>query len=105
MARLFSLRVLGTVALCSAAFAVASAAPYLHAAPAGSGLSDSEPSMTVNHFRKGDRLPLFHPRAVRQDVPAAAGSQTQGKVPLGCDSSFSPVTSPSLATLYGRCMA
>ena len=61
--------------------------------------------MAVNHFRKGDRLPLFHPHAVRQDVPTPGGSQTQGKVPFGCDSAFSSVTSPSLATLYGRCMA
>jgi hypothetical protein len=60
--------------------------------------------MTVNDFRKGDRLPLFRARAVRQEVPPI-GSQTQGKVPLGCDSSFSPVTSPELATLYGRCIS
>lgn len=110
MARLISphvsLRVVGAVALCSAAFVVAGAAPYLYAAPAVSGLSDPEPAMTVNHFRKGDRLPLFHRRAVRQEVPVPpAGSQTHGKVPIGCDSSFSPVTSPELAKLYGRCMA
>lgn len=104
MARFSSLRIAGAVALCSATFAIAGAA-YLYAAPAGSGLSDAEPSMMVNHFRKGDRLQPTHPRAVRQDVPGPAGSQTQRKVPLGCDSSFSPVTSPSLATLYGRCMA
>lgn len=101
MARLLSLRLAGAVALCSATFAVAGAA-YLYAAPAGSGLS--EPAVAVNHFRKGDRLQPSHRRAVRQDMPGPAGSQPQGKVPLGCDSSFSPVTSPSLAALYGRCM-
>jgi hypothetical protein len=106
MARHVSFRLMGAAALCSAAFVLAGAAPYLYAAPAAPGLSDPEPSMSVNHFRKGDRLPLFHPRAVRQEVPSPpVGSQTQGKVPLGCDSSFSPVTSPELATLYGRCMA
>ena len=105
MARLVSLRVVGAVALCSAAFVLAGAAPHLYAAPVLPGLSDPEPAMTVNHFRKGDRLPLLHPRAVRQEVPTPSGSQAQGKVPFGCDSAFSPVTSPELATLYGRCMA
>jgi hypothetical protein len=105
MARLVSLRVLGAVALCSATFLLVGAAPYLHAAPVVPGLSDPEPSMTVNHFRKGDRLPMVYPRAVRQEGPTPSGSQSQGKVPFGCDSSFSPVTSPELATLYGRCMA
>jgi hypothetical protein len=105
MARLVSLRVMGAVALCSAAFVLAGAAPHLYAAPVAPGLSDPEPSMTVNHFRKGDRLPLFHRRAVRQEVPTPTGSRTEGRVPFGCDSAFSPVTSPELATLYGRCMA
>lgn len=105
MARLVSFRFMGAAALCSAAFVLAGAAPYLHAAPIVPGLSDPEPSMAVNHFQKGDRLPLFPRRAVRQGAPAAQpGSQTPGRVPLGCDSSFSPVTSPQLATLYGRCM-
>lgn len=109
MARLVSpvsFRVVSAVALCSAAFVLASAAPYLYAAPAVPELSNPEPAMTVNHFRKGDRLPLFHRRAVRQETPVGpAGSQSPGRVPIGCDSSFSPVTSPELARLYGRCMA
>jgi hypothetical protein len=105
MARLVSLRIVGAVALCSAVFVVAGAAPYLHAAPVAPGLSDPEPTMMVNHFRKGDRLPLFKAHAVQQEQPVPSGSQTQGKVPFGCDSSFSPVTSPELATVYGRCMS
>ena len=105
MVRLFSLRIVGAVALCSAAFILAGAAPYLHAAPAVPGLSDPEPSTMVNHFRKGDRLPLFHAHAVRQEERTPSGSPTQGKVPFGCDSAFSPVTSPELATVYGRCMS
>jgi hypothetical protein len=104
MARLISFRLIGAAALCSAAFVLAGAAPYLYAAPMSQGLANPEPSMTVNDFRKGDRLPLFGSRAVRQEVPPA-GSQAQGKVPLGCDSSFSSVTSPELATLYGRCIS
>ena len=69
------------------------------------GLSNPEPSMTVNHFRKGDRLPLFHSRAVQQGAPMPGGLQTRRKVPFGCDSAFSPVVSPELADVYGRCMS
>jgi len=104
MARLVSLRMGGAVALCSAAFLLVGAATYLHAAPVPSGLSDPEPAMTVNHFRKGDRLPLFN-SGVSRELPPPSAPQTQGKVPFGCDSAFSPVTSPALASLYGRCMA
>lgn len=106
MAKFISLRFLGAAALCSAAFVFAGVAPRLHAAPVGSGMSDPMPAMEVNHLHKGDRLPLFHPRTVGVELPALrAGSQTQGKVPLGCDRSFSPILSPQLATLYGRCAA
>jgi len=30
--------------------------------------------------------------------------QTRRQVPIGCDPAFSPVFSPSLATVFGRCM-
>jgi hypothetical protein len=105
MTRLFSLRLVGAVALCSSAFVLASTVPYLHAAPVTAGLSEPDPSVSVNHFQKGDRLPLFRSHAVQQGQPASGASQTKGKVPFGCDSSFSPVTSPELATVYGRCMS
>jgi hypothetical protein len=97
MAKLISLRFMGTAALCSAAFVFAGVAPRLHAAPVGSGMSEPVPAMAVNHVHKGDRLPLFHPRTVGVEFPALpAGSQTQGKVSLGCDRSFSPIFRRSL---------
>ncbi len=59
MARLVSFRVAGAAVLCSVAFAVA--APLIcMRLPPDPGLSDPGPAMTVNHFRKGDRLPLLH---------------------------------------------
>jgi hypothetical protein len=106
MARLVSLRFMAAAAICSAAFVLAGVAPRLHASPVHSGMSDPVPAMEVNHFRKGDRLPLSHPRTVGQMLPALpAGSQSQGKVPIGCDPSFSPILSPQLGTIYGRCAA
>jgi hypothetical protein len=98
MAKRISLRFIGAAALCSAAFVLAGVAPRLHAAPVG-----SEMTTEVNRLGKGDRLPLFHPHAVMLELPA--GSRAQSKVPLGCDPSFSPILSPQLGALYGRCAA
>jgi hypothetical protein len=104
MARLFYFSVAGAFALASLALFLVSFAPLLSAAPFNPGISDRTPPVSVNRFRKGDRLPLHDSRAVRPDSQAPNASQAHGKVPLGCDPAFSPVTSPALATLYGRCM-
>jgi hypothetical protein len=113
MARLFCLRIMGALGLCSFAFLLVSLDPFLSAAPLGSGVNDPTAAVSVNHFRKGDRLRLFHPGASNRigadpgpgrDLRAPDGSQTQEKVPVGCDPAFSPVTAPSLSTVYGRCM-
>jgi hypothetical protein len=103
MAKLISFRLIGAAALCSAAFVLAGVAPRLHAAPVGSEMTDPLRATEVNRLGKGDRLPLFHPHAVRLELPA--GSRAQRKVPLGCDPSFSPILSPQLGALYGRCAA
>jgi hypothetical protein len=104
MARLFYLSIAGAVALASLAFFLVSFAPLLSAAPFNAGISDRTPAVSVNRFRKGDRLPLRDTRAIRHDPQTQRELQTQGRVPLGCDPAFSPVTSPALSKLYGRCM-
>ena len=54
--------------------------------------------VTVNRARKGDRAPAPMEQArERKETPAAK------KLMEGCDPSFSPVASPSLAHLTGRC--
>jgi hypothetical protein len=105
MARLFYLRIAGAVALCSLAFLLVSFDPFLRAAPIGAGASEHTPTFSVNRFRKGDRLPLYHPGTVWRDLRVPDGLQSQRKVPFGCDPAFSPVATPSLSTVYGRCMA
>lgn len=110
MARLLSLRILyvrilGALALCSLAFLLLSLDPFLSAAAMRPGISGPTPAVSVNRFRKGDRLPLYHPGAVWRDPSAPNGLQSQEKVPFGCDPAFSPVSAPSLSTVYGRCMA
>jgi hypothetical protein len=105
MARFFCLRIAGAVALCSLAFLLLSFDPFLSAAPIGTSASDHAPTVSVNRFRKGDRLPLYHPGAVWRDLRVPDSLQSQQKVPFGCDPAFSPVATPSLSTVYGRCMA
>jgi hypothetical protein len=104
MARLCYLSIAGVLALASLAFFLVSFAPLLSAAPFSPGIGDRTPAVSVNHFRKGDRLPVYQSGEVRPDRQAPDGLQIQGTVPVGCDPAFSPVTSPALSKLYGRCM-
>jgi hypothetical protein len=113
MARLWCLRVASVFAAMALAFILVSLDPYFGAAQVAPGAGHAAPAFSVNRALKGDRLPLFHPlvdqrsdppAAARRDLPGPDGLQTQRKVPLGCDPAFSPVSAPSLSTLYGRCM-
>jgi len=78
--------------------------PFLNAASIGPGVSRG-PAFSVNRDRKGDRLPLHPSRTIWREFRVPDGRQSQQRVPLGCDLAFSPVTSPALSKVYGRCMA
>ena len=105
MAKLWYLPISSGLATFALAFSFLSVQTFLSAAPIQSGISATTPLFTVNRFRKGDRLPLYRPDAAPLDQRLPDGLQTQKKVPLGCDPSFSPVASPAKAKVYGRCMA
>jgi hypothetical protein len=105
MTKLWYLPVSSGLAAFAFAFSFLSVQTFLSAAPMPSGISATAPLFTVNHFRKGDRLPLYRPEAASPDQRMPSRLQTQKKVPLGCDPSFSPVTTPAAAMVYGRCMA
>lgn len=105
MARLWYLPLSSGLAAFALAFSFLSVQTFLSAAPIQSGIGATTPIFTVNHFRKGDRLPLYRPESAAPDQRLPDGLQTQKKVPLGCDRSFSPVSSPAMAKVYGRCMA
>jgi hypothetical protein len=117
MATLFGnyLRIVGAGALVSLAFLFCGLDPFLRAAPVtAAAVSDRIPSVSVNRYPKGDRLPLFKSSdnsgpartgpVIWWDLRGLNGSQAHRQVPVGCDPSFSPVASPSLAVVYGRCM-
>ncbi len=75
--------------------------PFLGAAPgAGAGLLHRTPAFSVNREFKGDRL-LIAPISA-----ASSGTkrpQHPKEIPVGCDASFSPISAPRLAYIYGRC--
>jgi hypothetical protein len=112
MARLFFLRIYlrlaSAVGLLSLAFFLISLDPFLSAAPFdASGMTSA---VKVNRALKGDRLPLFDPDVSGQrgvapvrEFGAGGGLHMRGKIPIGCDHAFSPVSAPSLSDVYGRC--
>ena len=108
------LRIVVAFTLVSFAFFFGSLDPFLRAAPIGGPtVNDRTPAVSVNRYRKGDRLPVLS----NSDTSNRAGAnganwwesrgqgsaQTHREVPIGCDPAFSPVSSPSLATVFGRC--
>ncbi len=118
MARLVVLRLyprfLAAFGIVALAFLLVSLDPLLGAAPSsGPGATARTPAMSVNRFRKGDRLPLVHPGSLNsptrsggwRKLPLPDGLQTQERTPLGCDPAFSPMSSPARVVVYGRCTA
>jgi len=106
MARLVVLRlyprVVGAFAIVALAVFLVSLDPLLGAAPSFEpGATQRTPPVSVNRFRKGDRLPL-HP-GTSDSLKSPNGLQTQERAPLGCDPAFSPVSSPAPVIVYGRC--
>jgi hypothetical protein len=73
------------------------------------GMFASNPAPSVNRVLKGDRLPLIgralqtreleSPTLPASPVPPAAG----GKLPVGCEAAFSPISAPQLANVFRRC--
>jgi len=118
MVRLYGgglLRIVVASTLMSLAFFFGSLNPFLRAAPIGRpAVNERTPAVSVNRYRKGDRLPVLGNSdhsdrtdtkgAIRWYLRGQDGSQTGKQVPLGCDPAFSPVSAPSLATVFGRCM-
>jgi hypothetical protein len=104
-------RIVAAFAVVSLAYFFSSLAPFLHAAP-GLAVNGSTPAVSVNRYRKGDRLPVLGnsedfnrtgAKGPNWDLHGQGSSQVHGQVPIGCDPAFSPVSSPSLATVFGRC--
>jgi hypothetical protein len=118
MAKSLFARIAGAFAVTLLALFFVSVLPLLSAARTTQ--ISIAPGVTVNPTFKGDRLPLhtaLGPSVLQSDFDSLSKYQTQNQkraqmraeareeIPFACDPSFSPVATPRLAYIYGRCMS
>ena len=102
MARALFVRLASAVGLLSLSFFLVGLIPFLSAGPSsGAGYVTHTPAVSVDHSFKGDRLPSNVNSALTKSEPQRR--QMSKDVPDGCDRSFSPITNPQLAHVFGRC--
>ena len=107
MAKLF-VRIADALGVTTLAVCFLGLIPFLSAAPSGAGYAPRTPSFTVNRALKGDRLPMhdaLNASAWQTDFASLARANAPHEIPVGCDPAFSPVASPRLAFVYGRCLS
>jgi hypothetical protein len=116
MAQLF-VRIAGAFGITALALFFVGLIPFIADPSVGAGIAAKPPSFSVNRQLKGDRLPSnFAPVASRSGVQNGVpqnglqndrGAQEQPlkprKIPVGCEGAFSPISSPRLAHILGRC--
>jgi len=113
MAKLL-IRFAGALGITALALFFVSIIPFFADPLVGAGFA-KPPSFSVNREFKGDRLPAsgiapIVSRSRLQNGPSTRdlGAQDQAqkprKIPVGCEGAFSPISSPRLAHIVGRCM-
>ena len=116
MAQLF-VRISGALGMTALALFFIGLIPYIAEPSIGAGIAAKPPSFAVNRELKGDRLPsslapVASRNGLQNGVPQNSlqderGAQQQPvkprKIPVGCEGSFSPISSPRLAHIVGRC--
>jgi len=101
MARLLFVRIAGGVGIVSLALFFVGLIPFLSADPTvGAGLAGRTAGYSVNRDFKGDRLPVSDFKWI-----ASRAQRYPREIPVGCDASFSPISAPRLAYVYGRCVS
>jgi len=104
MVRALLVRMAGAVGLLALSFLLVGLIPFLGTGPSsGAGYLAKAPASAVNHQFKGDRLPLFSSSNSVLTKNVSRRLQNSKEVPDGCDRSFSPISAPQLAYVYGRC--
>jgi hypothetical protein len=100
------IRIAGAFGAMALAVFFLSLLPLLDDPTAGAGAAAKRtPSFSVNRELKGDRLPISNvsPAATRSGS-SVDQSETPDQIPVGCDGSFSPISAPQFAHVFGRCM-
>jgi uncharacterized protein (DUF58 family) len=114
MAKLF-VRIAGALGITALALFFVSVIPFFADPIVGAGFAAKPPSFSVNREFKGDRLPAssIAPVASRsrpqngantRDLGGQDQAQKPRRIPIGCEGAFSPISSPRLAHIVGRCM-
>jgi len=109
MAKALFVRMASAAGLVSLSLLFLGLVPLLNADPsAGASLFNRPPvnrapAASVNREFKGDRLPLLSQINSAFSKNEQQRSQAPKEIPDGCDPSFSPITTPQLAYVYGRC--
>jgi len=124
MAKLF-VRIAGALGITALALFFVSVIPFFADPIVGAGFAAKPPSFSVNREFKGDRLPASSIAPVTsrsrlqngpntrdlgardlgaRDLGGQDRAQKPRRIPVGCEGSFSPISSPRLAHIVGRCM-
>src|SRR5262249_11450855 len=79
--------------------------PFIADPTVGAGIAAKAPTFSVNRQFKGDRLPVSQaPGGTRRGLSTQEQSAKPAKIPVGCEGSCSPISSPRLAHILGGCM-
>jgi hypothetical protein len=124
MAKLF-VRIAGALGITALALFFVSVIPFFADPIVGAGFAAKSPSFSVNREFKGDRLPASSIATVAsrsrpqngpntrdlgardlgaRDLGGQDQAQKPRRIPVGCEGAFSPISSPRLAHILGRCM-
>jgi hypothetical protein len=104
MAKL-SIRIAGAFGITALALFFVGLIPFIADPSVGAGIAAKAPSFSVNRQFKGDRLPVSKaPSVMPQGLSTQQQSSKPAKIPVGCEGAFSPISSPRLAHILGRCM-
>ncbi len=91
--------------IAAVAFALVTASLVSFPSLSTTGGLSSTPAASVDRALKGDRLPTVKPTAWQHEFrPPVTPLQSRARVPVGCDTSFSPISSPRLANVFRRCL-
>jgi hypothetical protein len=104
MAKLF-VRIAGALGIAALALLFVGLVPFFADPTVGAGIAAKAPSFSVNRQFKGDRLPVSSaPSIAQRGLSTQEQAPKPTKIPVGCEGSFSPISSPRLAHVLGRCM-
>jgi hypothetical protein len=104
MAKLF-VRIAGALGITALTLLFVGLIPFFADPTVGAGVAAKAPSFSVNRQFKGDRLPVSGaPTVARRGLSTQEQSSKPPRIPVGCEGAFSPISSPRLAHILGRCM-